>query len=96
MIFFAHIILKNYCPPCNIINRDYFDNNWRYDISFELVYPKNGRDQVMKKSVTVLITIFLIFSTAHCLADEKKDHICFRALDSNKDGFVTLQEFEKF
>ena len=24
------------------------------------------------------------------------DHICFRAIDSNKDGSVTLQEFEKF
>ena len=26
----------------------------------------------------------------------KKDHVCFRVLDSNKDGLVTFQEFEKF
>jgi Ca2+-binding EF-hand superfamily protein len=30
------------------------------------------------------------------MADENKGHICFRVLDTNKDGLVTLQEFEKF
>ena len=42
-----------------------------------------------------LIASFLIVSASHCWAGEKKDHICFRALDTNKDGRVTLQEFEK-
>ena len=51
----------------------------------------------MKKTATVLlITIFLILSVAICLADENKDHVCFRVLDSNKDGNVTFQEFEKY
>ena len=50
----------------------------------------------MKKSIaTVLITTFLITSAALCRADEKKDHVCFRVLDSNKDGLVTYQEFTK-
>ena len=51
----------------------------------------------MKKTATVLlIAIFLILSVTICLADENKDHVCFRVLDSNKDGNVTFQEFEKY
>ena len=51
----------------------------------------------MKKTATILlITIFLILSVAICLADEKKDHVCFRVLDSNKDGYVTFEEFDKY
>ena len=49
-----------------------------------------------KTSAIFLITIFLTSSVALCLADENKDHVCFRVLDSNKDGMVTFQEFEKF
>jgi Ca2+-binding EF-hand superfamily protein len=50
----------------------------------------------MQKTVTVLfITIFLTLSVALCLADENKDHVCFRVLDSNKDGYVTFEEFDK-
>ena len=30
------------------------------------------------------------------MADEKKDHVCFRALDSNEDGVVTFEEFGNF
>ncbi len=48
-----------------------------------------------KTSAILLITIFLTSSVALCLADENKDHVCFRVLDSNKDGMVTFQEFEK-
>ena len=33
-------------------------------------------------------------SAGLCWADEDKDHVCFRVLDSNKDGIVTFQEFE--
>lgn len=46
-------------------------------------------------SAIFLITIFLTSSAALCLANEE-DHVCFRALDSNKDEMVTYQEFEKF
>jgi hypothetical protein len=49
-----------------------------------------------KTSAILLITIFLTSSVALCLANEKKDHVCFRALDSNEDDMVTFQEFEKF
>jgi hypothetical protein len=43
---------------------------------------------------TLFVTIFLTTSVAITRADEKKDHVCFRVLDSNKDGVVTYQEFE--
>lgn len=46
--------------------------------------------------VALIISCFLMVSTSLCWADEKKDHICFRALDSNKDGLVTFKEFEKY
>ena len=49
-----------------------------------------------KTSAILLITIFLTSSVALCLANEKKDHVCFSVLDSNKDDMVTFQEFEKF
>ena len=50
----------------------------------------------MKRTIaTVLISIFLITSAALCWADEKKDHVCFRVLDSDKDGMVTYEEFAK-
>jgi len=50
----------------------------------------------MKTITILLISIFLTFSVALCFAGENKDHICFRVLDSNKDGVVTFHEFEKF
>jgi hypothetical protein len=50
----------------------------------------------MKIAITTLfVTIFLTASVAFSWADEKRDHVCFRVLDSNKDGVVTYQEFEK-
>ena len=50
----------------------------------------------MRKASTALLILFLLISTvAFCLADEKKDHACFRALDSDQDDMVTFQEFEK-
>lgn len=49
----------------------------------------------MKTSIILLIVILLTSSVALCLADESKDHVCFRVLDSNKDGTVTFQEFEQ-
>ena len=51
---------------------------------------------MQKTMALLLIIISLALSVNLCLADEKKDHVCFRVLDSNKDGLVTFQEFEKF
>jgi len=51
---------------------------------------------VKKVIAMLLMNIFIISAAILCEADEQKDHICFRAIDSNKDGSVTLQEFEKF
>jgi len=48
-----------------------------------------------KASIVLIIVFFLISTAAFCLADEKKDHVCFRALDSNDDDMVTFEEFEK-
>ena len=44
---------------------------------------------------TLLIVFCLSFPANLCLADEKKDHVCFRVLDTNQDGMVTVQEFQK-
>ena len=49
----------------------------------------------MKLSAIPLIGIFLISTVFICKANESKDHVCFRALDSNKDGMVTFQEFKR-
>ena len=51
----------------------------------------------MNKLIVLILTIIIpIASVNSCLANEKKDHICFRIVDSNKDGEVTYQEFEKY
>ena len=51
----------------------------------------------MNKIFTLLIIAsFLNVPTSLCWADEKKDHICFRTLDSNQDDMVTFQEYEKY
>ena len=51
---------------------------------------------MVKKMTILLIGIIVFSSIPHALADENKDHVCFRALDENQDGEVTLQEFERF
>jgi hypothetical protein len=43
-----------------------------------------------------MIASFLTVPTCLCWADEKKEHICFRTVDSNKDDMVTFQEYEKY
>ena len=51
----------------------------------------------MKKCFAmVLVVVCLALPASMGLADEKRDHICFRTLDTDKDGLVTLQEFEEF
>ena len=49
-----------------------------------------------KLCVLLIIASFLTVPTSLSLADEKKDHICFRTLDSNQDDMVTFQEYEKY
>jgi Ca2+-binding EF-hand superfamily protein len=56
----------------------------------------NRRSSVKKSVAALLMGIFIISTAALCGADEQKDHVCFRIIDSNKDGKVTIQEFEKF
>ena len=43
--------------------------------------------------VCTIAAIFAAFSAGICLADEAADHICFRALDVNKDGVLTREEY---
>jgi uncharacterized protein YxeA len=51
----------------------------------------------MKKLIVFILMIIVSITSANfCLANEKKNHICFRIVDSNKDGEVTFQEFEKY
>jgi len=51
----------------------------------------------MKKITAFFLMIIIsIISANFCLANEKKNHTCFRIVDSNKDSEVTFQEFEKF
>ena len=50
----------------------------------------------MKKGMLIGLIIFASFSsTSLCLSDENKGHVCFRVIDSNRDGKVTFQEFSK-
>ena len=50
----------------------------------------------MKKSIAAALIIFLLAGSAGlCWAVEEKEHVCFSVLDSNKDGLVTFQEFQK-
>lgn len=46
--------------------------------------------------VIFLLAPLLVLPAYPCWADEKKDHVCFRAIDVDNDGKVTLQEFEKY
>ena len=49
------------------------------------------------KKFGLLMLFFLAWATLVTpgLADENKDHVCFRVLDTDKDGKVTYAEFEK-
>ena len=49
----------------------------------------------MRSLALISIAAVMVFSAGVALADESRDHVCFRALDANRDGEVTLQEFEK-
>ena len=50
----------------------------------------------MKKTLFLSIVVIIIFiSNGFCFGNEKRDHVCFRIVDADKDGIVTLQEFTK-
>ena len=50
----------------------------------------------MRKScVYCLVLIAILGSLSVCYGNEKKGHICFRAIDADNDGTVTFQEFNK-
>ncbi len=51
---------------------------------------------MQKICVILVLASFLAVPAFPCGADEKKDHICFRAIDADNDGHVTFQEFEKY
>ena len=44
---------------------------------------------------TAILAFMLTVSAVPAGADETKDHVCFRALDTDKDGLVTLEEFAR-
>ena len=47
-------------------------------------------------SAVVLAALSLALASPWSLADEKRDHVCFRTLDADQDGRVTFQEFEEY
>ena len=42
---------------------------------------------------TAILALMLTVSAVPIGAEETKDHVCFRALDTDKDGRVTFEEF---
>ncbi len=46
--------------------------------------------------LTYLVVITIFISNALCFGNEEKSHICFRAVDADKNGKVTFQEFKEF
>ena len=50
----------------------------------------------MKNCLIFCLIIFVIFASNElCFGNETKDHICFRVIDTDKDGAVTFQEFRE-
>lgn len=51
----------------------------------------------MMRGLTVLLMgMSMLFFAPLGLADENEGHVCFRALDTNQDGQVTMEEFERY
>ena len=51
---------------------------------------------MIRRCMIVLSVVFLMTSFfSVSWADEAKDHICFRVLDTDKDGQVTFEEFAR-
>jgi hypothetical protein len=48
----------------------------------------------LKKQATwFVIIVTLLIPNPVCFGVESKDHICFRAIDTDQDGKVTFEEF---
>ena len=52
----------------------------------------------MKKYIILCLALLVLLSPlSQCFADDSaEDHICFKHIDSDHDGWVTFHEFEKF
>lgn len=56
----------------------------------------NQRKKPTRRSIRAAAAALLLLLMASLgQADEEKGHICFRVLDTDRDGVVTMQEFEK-
>ncbi|MFC1580297.1 hypothetical protein ACFL4N_05230 [Thermodesulfobacteriota bacterium] len=58
----------------------------------ELAIKKIGRIVMKCFIVCLVFTTFLAFNGL-CFGEEKKNHVCFRSVDADKNGKVTYQEF---
>jgi hypothetical protein len=43
----------------------------------------------------VLVAVFSVLQAGLCFSEEKRDHVCFRVVDADKNGEVTFEEFQK-
>ena len=52
----------------------------------------------MKSTLYLLagLLVAVVISWSLGMANEEKGHICFRVIDSDKNGKVTFQEFKKY
>ena len=66
----------------------------KIEVVDECIFDPTERS--MKKTIIAAVSaLILLLPAAFCQANESKDHICFRTLDINQDGVVTMQEFEQ-
>ena len=51
----------------------------------------------MRRYISMCLIVFIIVAaTALCFGDGHKHHVCFKAIDADKDGVVTYLEFRQF
>jgi hypothetical protein len=62
----------------------------------DIINKFTRRARMKELTVLIFVTLFFAAPAVPCWADETKDHVCFRAMDTDKDGWVTFTEFEKF
>ena len=44
----------------------------------------------------LFFTVMILVTTSFSLANEEKEHICFRLIDSDQDDKVTFKEYQKY
>ena len=49
----------------------------------------------MRYSIPILVLVTVFMASVALGSGEDKDHVCFRVLDTDKDGLVTYEEFQK-